>query len=138
MAGKKLFKMRFLGYGKQDVCNYLDKLNGQLKEELREKDEQIAMLTSTNADFAEANAGLKKSINVHKKAEEIISQAKKEAERIIAEAQATAAARQTDLQKKIQKEKASLRVIQAEVAGLKKLAANAIGKFSNELESLEA
>ena len=155
---KKLFKRALWGYGANEVYAYLKELNDTLTLELQRKDVDIAKLVAQNAELSEylAAAGqrvetsaMKKSPTVLKvmkttpvaqkapvEANTLISDAQKEADRIIEEATRTGLAKKQELQELIRKERVKLRVLQAEIAGLKKLVTNAIGKFEGDLEQL--
>lgn len=141
---KKLFKRTFFGYGADGVYAYLKELNDKLARELHVKDAEIARLTAENARLTEQQNAQPPSPPTAQTDEErapiiidaIISNAQQEAERIITTARQTSLAKQKEIQEAVRHEKTKLRILQAEISGLQRMATNALEKFSGDLSNL--
>ena len=125
----QLFKTSLFGLSKKSVYTYLSMLNKKLEEELQAKDALISDLRSR----LEADAAF--SVNVSK-ADEIINNAHKQAEIIISNAHQSLKEQKDKLKDDIKKEKTKLRLLQAEVEGLKRMAAQATAKFTDDIDDL--
>jgi cell division septum initiation protein DivIVA len=138
---KKLFRRSLFGYGPEDVYGYLKALNEKLAYELRTKDVRIASLTADNAELKEKLGGADKAGGTFTvpvlEAETLIENARVEAGRILEEATRAGITKRQELQEQVKKEKVKLRILQAEVAGLQKIATSALSKFTTELPTLE-
>ena len=124
----KHLKTAFWGYEKKSVYTYFSALTKKVNEELEEK----------NAIIADLRAQLKRRIAPTNapSADDMIENAHKQAEIIVKNANASLLATKEKLKKEIKEEKIKLRLLQAEVAGLKNKAEEAAKKFTFELEPL--
>ena len=124
----KLFKNALFGLQKESVYTYFEKLNKKMAQEMEEK----------NAIIADLRAQLqKRAVPVQTEVpDDIIEDARVRAEIIIQNAQNSLLASKEKLKKEIKEEKIKLRLLQAEVAGLKKNAVEATAKFTIDLDPL--
>ena len=125
----QLFKTSLFGLNKKSVYTYLSALNQKLEEELETKNAQIASLRE------QISGGAAVSGNASN-ADEIVEMAKKQADEIIAKAHNSLLMKKEDIKEEIKKEKMKLKILQAEVEGLKKKAVEATAKFTIDIEDL--
>ncbi|MDR0930633.1 MAG: DivIVA domain-containing protein [Clostridiales bacterium] len=137
MAGKAIFRKSFRGYKVADVNKYLDDIIRDYYKVIADKDAEIARLKEQNSASAKASKIANEQIkDVHEKAKYIITTAELEARGIIAQANSDAIVRQQELQQQISSQQTKLKILQAELAGLKKLAKSSLQKFEDEIDKL--
>jgi cell division septum initiation protein DivIVA len=104
---ENLFKtVAFGGYDKSEVYNYLHELNSTFEFKMQEKDAEIKKLKGQLKD-------------------------KKDEKPATPQGKLSVA-----LEAKIKQQRAELKVLQAELAGLKKMASEALKKFADKLDKL--
>jgi len=129
MPKGQLFKTSLFGLNKKSVYTYLSMLNRKLEEELQAKD---AVISNLNEQIKQTTI----PINAVSNADEIIKNARKQAETIISNANVSLKEQKEKLKDEIRKEKTKLRLLQAEVEGLKKKAIELTAKFTIDIDDL--
>jgi len=128
MQGKVL-KRALFGFDKKSVYTYFSSLSEKFAEELADKNSQILDLRSQ----------IKKRSPIPiqtQNADEILENARHQAEVIVNNAHLSLQAKKAELQNQIKDERIKLKILQAEVKGLQKQAAAAATKFTIELDPL--
>jgi len=129
MAKGQLFKTSLFGLSKKSVYTYLSMLNKKLEEELQAKDAVISNLRMQNANQVAP------AVN-YSGADEIVENAHRQAEAVLANAHQSLKEQKEKLKNDIKNEKMKLRLLQAEVEGLKRKAVELTEKFTNQIDDL--
>ena len=125
----KAFKKAIFGLDKKSVYTYFSILNEQFKREIAQQKAQIEDL----------RLQLRKRSPIAiqtKDADEILENARKQAEAIVNNAHRSLQAKKEELQKQVKDERIKLKILQAEVKGLQRQAAAMAEKFTIELNPL--
>ena len=128
MPKGQLFKTSLFGLNKKSVYTYLSMLNRKLEEELQAKDAIISNLNERIISLQSMPAASCDDM--------IVEKARKQAETILVNANISLKEQKEKLKEDIRKEKTKLRLMQAEVEGLKKKAVELTAKFTIEIDDL--
>ena len=166
MIGKK-FRKRLFGYKKSDVYDYLRELDEQYREDIKQKDGEIAKINAEKAVLVEKYDELQNKREVivsllekaHIEAAEIVSEAKSEADKTKEEASREALEMKKNAEAEIEDKKAeanreielkrralrnmyetesrNINNLRSEVIELRRNSLEAIASFEKELFSVE-
>jgi len=127
----KVFKRTLFGVSQTSVNTYFSKINEKFANELENQKAQIDDLRAQLRKRSSSPMPIQTQ-----DADEILEKARKQAEFIVNNAHHSLQAKKAELQKQIKEERIKLKILQAEVRGLQKQAADAATRFTIELNPL--
>ena len=134
-------KTNLFGYSKKQIHTVLADLSGELEKKIKEKDAEIDDLKKQNKTLLEENGSLYAKVNELQKEKDVISQAilsaQKEAQQIVAEAKAEAEKIGGALNQEMAEQKRLLAAAQAEVAQHKRAVLAVMEQYKSQLDLLE-
>lgn len=140
MAGEKRFRNSFIGFNKSDVSAYMENIIKEYSEQLRQRDEELAILKSKNAKLDGRCSELEKEVEAqldekNRIADAIIS-AQQKAEEIIAGAEEQAKEEKKRLEAELEGEREKIVEAKSELKKLKKQALDTMKMFSVKIDGI--
>lgn len=140
MAGEKMFSTSLFGFKKRDVNSYLEKMNKEYEEKIRNKEKEIADIKAQYRDvkskYDELNSNINQLQEDRKKIANAIITAQEKAEAIIDEARRQAIDEKKKLEQQVEVEKEKLVDIKQELKGLKVEVVDKLKKYEGELSNI--
>lgn len=149
MADDIRFGVTMFGFDKADVNTYIEKINREFENRLRDKDEEISLLKLQNKDlrkkYDEINQKTEHTIHDKNKIVDVLIKAQENAESILEEARKKSKIEKTKLDEnlekerrrissEIEKEKAMLKFFKREVERIKKQTVVVIKNFQKDVD----